>query len=63
MRMGCYLLDSFGLGREGAWRSSPRRRNVPCDSHELLFEDVHRFPVASDGLGTVPNTLCQGEPS
>lgn len=58
-----YLLDFFGLGWISAWRNNPCRRNVLCDSHELLFEDVHRFPVASHSLGAVPNTLCQGKPS
>lgn len=58
----CYLLDSLGLGVR-VRRSPPGRRNVFCYSHELLFEDVHRFLVPGHSLGAVPHTLSQGEPS
>lgn len=58
-----YLLNTFGLGRVGARRKRPRRRNVFCDRHELLSEDVHWFLVTGHSLGAMTDTLCQGKPS
>lgn len=55
----CYLLlDLFSFGRIGARRERPRRRDVLSDSQQLLSEDVQRLPVASHGLGAVPDALC-----
>lgn len=58
-----YRLDFCGLGWVSARRSSPWRGDVLGNSHDLLFEDVHRSLVSCHSLGAVPNTLCQGEPS
>lgn len=57
-----YLLDFLGLGWVRARRSGWRRRNVLCDCQELLFQEMHRFSVASHSLGAMANSLCEGKP-